>query len=258
MPHRVLAELMGEGEVHTVAVRNGVVIHAPGQLDLGRTTRLANRAQRRALRALHSTCAIPGCSVRYDRCKLHHIIWWRHGGRTDLDNLLPVCTHHHSKIHDAGWDISLRSQPRAHHPIPRRRHPQHRPTQPTSRLTGGGDRTAPSSIRSRHRHRPTGSRISITENAENPCPSLPASTPPTTQPIPPVPRARSPSTNRLAPSSISSIGRPIRPCGRPPGSWVWSRLADVQPNDRPPDHIGQRSTLRRRLHPRSRSIARPR
>ncbi len=107
VPHRVLAELMGEGDVHTVVVCNGVVLHAPGELDLGRTTRLANRAQRRALRALYSTCAIPGCSVRYSRCKLHHMIWWRNGGRTDLHNLLPVCTHHHSKIHDAGWNISL-------------------------------------------------------------------------------------------------------------------------------------------------------
>jgi predicted restriction endonuclease len=59
------------------------------------------------LRALYATCAIPGCSVRYDRCKLHHVIWWRHGGRTDLANLLPACAHHHTKIHDAGWDITL-------------------------------------------------------------------------------------------------------------------------------------------------------
>ncbi|MDJ0767145.1 MAG: DUF222 domain-containing protein [Ilumatobacter sp.] len=107
VPHRVLAELMGDGRVETVIVRNRVVLHAPGELNLGRTTRLANRAQRRALRALYSSCAIPGCDVRYDRCKLHHIVWWRNGGRTDLDNLLPVCTHHHTKIHDAGWQVSL-------------------------------------------------------------------------------------------------------------------------------------------------------
>jgi hypothetical protein len=107
VPNRVLSEMMGDGSVETVVVRNGVVLHAPGRLDLGRTTRLANRAQRRALRALYSTCAIPGCEVRYDRCKLHHVVWWRHGGVTDLDNLLPVCTHHHSKIHDAGWVVEL-------------------------------------------------------------------------------------------------------------------------------------------------------
>jgi hypothetical protein len=107
VPYRVLVDLAGHGDVHGVVVRNGVVIHAPGELDLGRSTRLASAAQRRALRALYATCAIPGCGVRYDRCKLHHVVWWRHGGRTDLQNLLPACAHHHSKIHDGGWNISL-------------------------------------------------------------------------------------------------------------------------------------------------------
>lgn len=107
VPYRVLVELAGDGEVHSVVVRNGVVVHAPGELDLGRSTRLASPAQRRALRALYATCAIPGCEVRFDRCKLHHVVWWRHGGRTDLTNLLPVCAHHHGKIHDGGWEISL-------------------------------------------------------------------------------------------------------------------------------------------------------
>ncbi len=95
------------GDVGGVVVRNGVVIHAPGALDLGRTARLANRAQRRALRALYGSCAIPGCSVRFDRCKLHHVEWWRNGGRTDLDNLLPICAQHHSKVHHAEWELTL-------------------------------------------------------------------------------------------------------------------------------------------------------
>jgi Domain of unknown function (DUF222) len=107
VPWRVLAELADDADVHTVVVRNGVVLHAPGNLDLGRSTRLANRAQRRALRGLYATCAIPGCTTHYDRCKLHHVIWWRHGGRTDLDNLLPVCVRHHHKIHDSGWEVTL-------------------------------------------------------------------------------------------------------------------------------------------------------
>ncbi len=107
IPARVLAELAGDAEVTAVVVRNGVVLHAPGELNLGRTTRLANRAQRRALRGLYSTCAIPGCTVGYDRCELHHIIWWRNGGRTDLENLLPICSRHHGKIHNDGWTIEL-------------------------------------------------------------------------------------------------------------------------------------------------------
>ncbi len=107
VPARVLAELAGDADIHTVVLRNGVVLYAPGELNLGRTTRLANRAQRRALRGRYRGCAIPGCSVAYDRCKLHHLVWWRNGGATDLDNLLPLCTKHHGKIHHDGWVIEL-------------------------------------------------------------------------------------------------------------------------------------------------------
>ena len=103
----MLATLAGDADITAVVVRNGVVLHAPGELNLGRTTRLANRAQRRALRALYSCCSIPGCTVAYDRCKLHHIIWWRNNGTTDLANLLPVCTVHHTKIHHDGWTVAL-------------------------------------------------------------------------------------------------------------------------------------------------------
>jgi len=107
VPWSVLVELFGSADVHAVIVHNGVVLYAPGELNLGRTTRLANRAQRRALRSLYSTCAIPGCATHFDRCKMHHVRWWRHGGRTDLHNLLPLCVHHHTKVHHDGWVITL-------------------------------------------------------------------------------------------------------------------------------------------------------
>ena len=42
---------------------------------------------------------IPGCDVSFERTTLHHIIWWRNGGHTDLANLTPVCSHHHAQIH---------------------------------------------------------------------------------------------------------------------------------------------------------------
>jgi hypothetical protein len=107
LPERVLADLYRTARVCTVLVRNGVIIDAPGELNLGRTTRVANRAQRRALGALYPTCAIPGCHVRYSRTKLHHVIWWRHHGPTDLNNLLPVCERHHQNIHNDGWVLTL-------------------------------------------------------------------------------------------------------------------------------------------------------
>jgi hypothetical protein len=30
-----------------------------------------------------------------------------HGGRTDLDNLVPVCEKHHQNIHNNGWLLTL-------------------------------------------------------------------------------------------------------------------------------------------------------
>lgn len=107
LPDAFLETVRSRANVYSITVRNGVVIEAPGVLNQGRTTRLANPAQRRALRGLYATCAIPGCRVRYSRTKLHHVIWWRHNGRTDLANLLPVCEQHHQKIHHNGWIVTL-------------------------------------------------------------------------------------------------------------------------------------------------------
>jgi hypothetical protein len=107
VPWPVLEDLAGDADIHAVVVRNGVVLHAPGQLDLGRTCRMATRAQRRALRGLYATCAIPGCAVKYDNCKLHHVQWWENGGPTDLRNLLPLCERHHHCVHDGGWILTL-------------------------------------------------------------------------------------------------------------------------------------------------------
>lgn len=109
VPLRVLADLVADGHatVYTVVVRNGVVLHAPGNLNLGRTARLANRAQRRALNALYATCAVPGCGVHFRYTKMHHIEYWEAGGCTELANLLPVCPHHHTLIHQQQWHITL-------------------------------------------------------------------------------------------------------------------------------------------------------
>jgi hypothetical protein len=107
VPTRVLIDLFGRADVHAVVVRNGVVLHAGGELNLGRSTRLANRAQRRVLRGLYPNCAVPRCSARFDHTSIHHVKWWRHGGFTDLDNLLPLCWKHHQLVHKGGWLLAL-------------------------------------------------------------------------------------------------------------------------------------------------------
>jgi len=107
VPATVLTEVLGAEDPDVVVVANGVLLHAPGRLDLARTSRLANRAQRRALAGLYSTCAVPNCETHYDRCRLHHVEHWENGGTTDLNNLLPICQHHHTLLHENDWNVTL-------------------------------------------------------------------------------------------------------------------------------------------------------
>jgi hypothetical protein len=76
-------------------------------LRVGRQCRLATRAQRRALRAMYRTCAHPDCDVTFESCRIHHVIYWELGGRTDLDNLIPLCEMHHHLVHEGGWTLQL-------------------------------------------------------------------------------------------------------------------------------------------------------
>lgn len=82
-------------------------------LDLGREQRLANRAQRRALRAMYRTCQGGSCRVPFDRCQIHHIVPFETGGLTDLSNLLPLCSTHHHLVHEGGWHLSIDAATRA-------------------------------------------------------------------------------------------------------------------------------------------------
>lgn len=107
LPDEILRRWWPQATINPVVLDSGAIVHAPGILDLFRTTRLATKAQRRALRARHRTCGIPGCSVAFDNCWIHHVIWWRNGGYTNLDNLVPVCTRHHGQIHAGEIDITL-------------------------------------------------------------------------------------------------------------------------------------------------------
>jgi hypothetical protein len=75
------------------------------RLMIGRETRLANRAQRRALRALYRTCAM--CDVPFDHCQIHHVTWYSLDGLTDIDNLIPICNRHHHLAHEGGWQLHL-------------------------------------------------------------------------------------------------------------------------------------------------------
>ena len=85
-----------------------VVLNGDGvPLDVGRAKRLATVHQRRALGAVYETCAIPECQVKFAHCEPHHIEYWENGGRTDMANLVPLCSRHHHAAHEGGWTLRL-------------------------------------------------------------------------------------------------------------------------------------------------------
>jgi len=75
--------------------------------DLGRRSRVVSPALRALLGQLDGErCRFPGCNhTRF--LHAHHLRYWRHGGRTDLSNLLLVCSRHHQLIHDDGYQLTL-------------------------------------------------------------------------------------------------------------------------------------------------------
>jgi len=75
-------------------------------LDQGRRTRTVSPAQRRALIARDGGCVFPGCDRPSSWCDAHHIIHWLDHGRTDLDNLVLLCSAHHRCVHEGGWNLT--------------------------------------------------------------------------------------------------------------------------------------------------------
>jgi hypothetical protein len=101
---------LGAGVVRRLACTADLVPAVLGTrseiLDLGRTTRLFSRAQRKALRIRDRRCRAQGCTVPATWCEAHHLKPWAHGGRTDLDAGILLCSFHHHRAHDPTYDIT--------------------------------------------------------------------------------------------------------------------------------------------------------
>jgi hypothetical protein len=69
-------------------------------LDLGRTRRLFNAPQRKAMLIRDRTCRAEGCDVPGTWCEAHHLHPWHAGGRTDIADGALLCSHHHHRVHD--------------------------------------------------------------------------------------------------------------------------------------------------------------
>lgn len=83
-----------------------VIVNADGSpLDLGREVRLFTQKQRLVIAALQGGCVWSGCEKPPSMCELHHIEHWCQGGKTDVNDGVLLCRHHHMLLHNHGWKI---------------------------------------------------------------------------------------------------------------------------------------------------------
>lgn len=74
-------------------------------LSIGRKTRIVPIAIARAVRARdNNCCTFPGCKNRR-YLHSHHVEHWSNGGETSVENLLLLCSKHHTLVHEGGFRI---------------------------------------------------------------------------------------------------------------------------------------------------------
>ena len=75
-------------------------------LDHGRTKRLFQKPQRRAMERRDGGCTFPRCDRPPSWCVGHHArTTWGNGSGTDLQDGVLICPHHHRIVHAKGWEI---------------------------------------------------------------------------------------------------------------------------------------------------------
>ena len=96
---------------------------APSQpLDVGRSSRVVQPGQRRALGVRDGGCVFPDCTRPLAWCEAHHLRHWLYGGPTDLPNLALLCRAHHRAVHEGGWRLQRGPDRRFTATPPHRRH----------------------------------------------------------------------------------------------------------------------------------------
>jgi hypothetical protein len=83
------------------------VFDGAGQpLHLGRTRRLFNSAQRKAMALRDRECRAEGCTMPAEFCEAHHkTAAWIDGGRTDVQDGTLLCPWHHHRAHDPAYRV---------------------------------------------------------------------------------------------------------------------------------------------------------
>jgi hypothetical protein len=113
-PRTARAEILEHGVLARVAVERllcdspvgRVITRGPSEtLDLGRRSRVANRAMRRSIRLRDGHCQFPSCRAPGRWCDVHHLVPWIEGGATDSANCVLLCRRHHVLLHEGGWQL---------------------------------------------------------------------------------------------------------------------------------------------------------
>jgi hypothetical protein len=102
---------MTAGQARRLACEAGIIPAVLGSdsqpLDLGRATRLYNKAQRIALGLRDGGCTAKGCETTASGCHAHHDDPWSRGGLTDLARGRLLCPAHHRLAHDSRYAVTV-------------------------------------------------------------------------------------------------------------------------------------------------------
>jgi hypothetical protein len=99
IPAHVVRHLAEHANLQRVLLAGSVV------LDLGREVRYATEAQYRALLARDGGCRWLGCHIPGAWCEVDHLLAFEDGGRTDIDDMVLWCSHHHHEKHRPGVQV---------------------------------------------------------------------------------------------------------------------------------------------------------
>ena len=94
--------LLGDAQVLPVVLGTARKIEAYGDKH-----RIFSTNQRLAMAARDLGCSFPGCHVGPAWAEAHHVIPWRDGGTTSVDNGTLVCPTHHRHFEENGWDCVM-------------------------------------------------------------------------------------------------------------------------------------------------------
>lgn len=99
LPQTVLERLMCLSSI------TPLIFDGKGQpLWVGHERRFPTPAQVKAIIARDRHCC--GCAAGPQRCEVHHITPWEHGGLTDINNMCLACPSCHHNIHDRGYKVT--------------------------------------------------------------------------------------------------------------------------------------------------------